>query len=107
MHTFENFMQKQTNKSTMKRLDYVKTFSLDKALASTNMALNFEKKKALIICYCLIQFRNFKATSFNILYLVVAVVLKQIWKKQPYIMEAVEEIISILKCNISTSMSNH
>ncbi len=67
---------------------------------SHQSAFNLEKKKALLMFYCLIQFRNFKATSFNILYLVAAGMLKNRWGKHKIFSDTLNSIISILKCNM-------
>ena len=69
---------------------------------SIKSSFKFDKRKALLMLYYLIQFRNFKATSFNILYLTVAGVCKKLWKDSVGVKKAIGQIILILKANVLT-----
>jgi hypothetical protein len=61
--------------------------------------LNFEKKKALILFYCLVQFRNQKANNFNVLYLATAGIMRELWTKNPVFRETITQVMTILKLN--------
>jgi len=56
--------------------------------------------KVLLIFYCLIQFRNFKATGLNILYFTVANYLLTKWRSNPQLLIVIDEVLSILGNNI-------
>ena len=77
-----------------------------KMIADSNQAaFTLEKKKALLMFYCLIQFRNFKATSFNILYLVTAGLFKNRWGKHGVFAGTVQSMLLILKSNLVSGIS--
>ncbi len=66
--------------------------------------ISLERQKAVFFMYCLIEFRNNKATTFNISYLLAADVARRRWKDQTYFLPAVEQLIAELGCNVAISM---
>eukprot|EP01022_Parablepharisma_sp_SALTPOND_P005511 TRINITY_DN1226_c0_g1_i1.p1 TRINITY_DN1226_c0_g1~~TRINITY_DN1226_c0_g1_i1.p1 ORF type:complete len:1480 (-),score=135.50 TRINITY_DN1226_c0_g1_i1:5166-9605(-) len=101
MQMYKKFAQKQVSAFLMENVRLYGISSTCKSvIESQGIAFNFDKKKALLMFYCLIQFRNFKATSFNILYLVTAGLLKNKWGKHKVLSEVTNSIMSILKSNL-------
>ena len=66
---------------------------------------NSERQKAFIMFYWLIQFRNIKASNFNVLHLVSAGIWKQRLRNQRGFMDSIKTCISILKYNKSFKLS--
>jgi len=100
---YKNFIKRQV---TTNILDKIQIFprnnkfnkALKKAYKSSSL-FNSDKKKALFVFYCLIQFRNFKATSFNILYLVAAGLLKNKLNNHNIFDETLKNIMMTLRAN--------
>ena len=65
--------------------------------------VSMEKQRALFFIYCLVEFRNNKAMTFNILYLTAADFVRNRWKDLPYFAEAVDQLITTLRCNAPLS----
>lgn len=97
----EKFIQTQTlnyslsGKSSFKVLNYSKL---------SDPGVNFERPKSLLLFFCLVQFRNNKASSFNILFLVISEILKNMWGSDNNFNEAVKTLITCLQCNAELSI---
>ncbi len=102
MQLFKKFAQRPLARKPTMRCSLADRKLVAKSHQST---LALEKKKALLMLYCLIQFRNFKATSFNILYLVAAGLIRNRWGKHRVFSDTLTAIISTLKCNLASSGS--
>jgi hypothetical protein len=98
MQTFARAMKKQILTASLQSSGVV-SVGCAKLLRSLEPALNFETKKALLIFYCLSQFKNAKATSFNILYYIAAALFIHLWAPQPCFLAALNSLILILKTN--------
>ncbi len=69
-------------------------------VAAPDVGLQLERKQALLLFYCLVQFRNFKATGFNVLYLAVADAVRGCWQTEPTFSAAMSTILDILRANL-------
>lgn len=63
--------------------------------------VSLEKQKAILILYCLIQFRNKKAQLFNVLYLVAAIVMWNKYKGNPEFEFVLKQFVDVLRMNSS------
>ncbi len=73
---------------------------VEKTGEGPEIGLELEKKKALLLLYCLIQFRNFKANEFNVLYLAVADAVRVTWESEFTFVCAMNEVMDTLKNNM-------
>lgn len=64
-----------------------------------NTGLALEKQKAEFLIYCFVEFRNHKATMFNVLYLAIADQFRKCYKGDKCITAAVEEFVKALRLN--------
>jgi len=77
---------------------YFLLIQFDKCFTRENgQEILLEKQKALFLIYCLMQFRNKKATSFNVFYLIIADIIR---KRYKYLKEPLEKFVDVLKLNI-------
>eukprot|EP00826_Nyctotherus_ovalis_P005400 TRINITY_DN11216_c0_g2_i1.p1 TRINITY_DN11216_c0_g2~~TRINITY_DN11216_c0_g2_i1.p1 ORF type:complete len:272 (-),score=88.45 TRINITY_DN11216_c0_g2_i1:22-837(-) len=101
MKFYKETLEESTCSSILGESAFFTAKGLKKAVESSiRSSFNFDKRKGLMMLYHLIQFRNYKATSFNILYLAVADVLKRMWKDEACINEVVEQIMLTFKANL-------
>lgn len=73
-------------------------YSLSAAFNSiATKSFNLEKQFALLVFYCLIQLRNKKATSFNVVYILIADMLMKKYKTRASFSASSKEIMNTLK----------
>eukprot|EP00826_Nyctotherus_ovalis_P055750 TRINITY_DN7434_c0_g1_i1.p1 TRINITY_DN7434_c0_g1~~TRINITY_DN7434_c0_g1_i1.p1 ORF type:complete len:168 (+),score=25.39 TRINITY_DN7434_c0_g1_i1:113-616(+) len=63
--------------------------------------LLLDKQKAILVLYCLVQFRNRKAQVFNVLYLAIAMVICNKCKGNPGFTLILQQFIDLLRINAS------
>eukprot|EP00826_Nyctotherus_ovalis_P038319 TRINITY_DN3584_c0_g11_i1.p1 TRINITY_DN3584_c0_g11~~TRINITY_DN3584_c0_g11_i1.p1 ORF type:complete len:178 (-),score=56.01 TRINITY_DN3584_c0_g11_i1:48-581(-) len=64
-----------------------------------SLKLNLEKQKSMLFLYCLLQFRNNKANTFNVLYLVAAYAVYRRYKTTSYFRPAIRRLMLQLWLN--------